>query len=182
MIVRVGRWIATPDIETQYAPDNYLVSHSLLFTFDTYTQTGITVNISHPARRFSLLFRRNGPAQRAVDPRRGPTAAQPSSPLPPGSPADFSSNALATEADTSGGEEPAPQNMAKNCADCGPLLPGRRSNAPPTRAQSAPHTSLSLARAVSDMGKGCASHVCDGGQLALRIPAFVEGLSARPLT
>jgi hypothetical protein len=40
MVVRVGRWIACPDIETQYAPDNYLGSHSLLFTFDTYTQTG----------------------------------------------------------------------------------------------------------------------------------------------
>jgi hypothetical protein len=41
MIVRVGRWIACPDIETQFAPDNYLGTHSLLFTFDTYTQTGI---------------------------------------------------------------------------------------------------------------------------------------------
>ena len=41
MIVRIGRWIACPDIETQFAPDNYMGSHSLLFTFDTYTQTGI---------------------------------------------------------------------------------------------------------------------------------------------
>jgi hypothetical protein len=41
MIVRVGRWIACPDIETQFAPDNYMGSHSILFTFDTYTQTGI---------------------------------------------------------------------------------------------------------------------------------------------
>jgi hypothetical protein len=40
MSVRVGRWIACPDIETQYAPDNYLGTHSLLFTYDTYTQTG----------------------------------------------------------------------------------------------------------------------------------------------
>jgi hypothetical protein len=38
--MRVGRWIACPDIETQYAPDNYMGSHSLLFTYDTYTQTG----------------------------------------------------------------------------------------------------------------------------------------------
>ena len=43
MIVRVGRWIACPDIETQFAPDNYMGSHSILFTFDTYTQTGIMV-------------------------------------------------------------------------------------------------------------------------------------------
>jgi hypothetical protein len=41
MIIRVGRWIACPDIETQFAPDNYMGSHSILFTFDTYTQTGV---------------------------------------------------------------------------------------------------------------------------------------------
>src|SRR5262249_48890981 len=40
LILRVGRWIACPDIETQFAPDNFLGTHSLLFTFDTYTQTG----------------------------------------------------------------------------------------------------------------------------------------------
>jgi hypothetical protein len=40
-VLRVGRWIACPDIETQWAPDNYLGSHSILFTYDTYTQTGI---------------------------------------------------------------------------------------------------------------------------------------------
>jgi len=41
MEIRVGRWIACPDIETQFAPDNYMGSHSILFTFDTYTQTGV---------------------------------------------------------------------------------------------------------------------------------------------
>ncbi len=41
MIVRTGRWIACPDIETQFAPDNYMGSHCILFTFDTYTQTGV---------------------------------------------------------------------------------------------------------------------------------------------
>jgi Putative beta-barrel porin-2, OmpL-like. bbp2 len=41
MIMRVGRWVACPDIETQLAPDNYLISHSILFTYDTYTQTGL---------------------------------------------------------------------------------------------------------------------------------------------
>jgi hypothetical protein len=39
--IRIGRWVACPDIETQLAPDNFLGSHSLLFTYDTYTQTGI---------------------------------------------------------------------------------------------------------------------------------------------
>ncbi len=41
--VRVGRWIACPDIETQYSLDNYVGSHSLLFAVDTYTQTGVMV-------------------------------------------------------------------------------------------------------------------------------------------
>jgi hypothetical protein len=45
MIVRVGRWIACPDIETQFAPDNYLGSHSILFTYDTYTQTGVMATV-----------------------------------------------------------------------------------------------------------------------------------------
>jgi hypothetical protein len=45
MIVRVGRWIACPDIETQFAPDNYMGSHSILFTFDTYTQTGVMATV-----------------------------------------------------------------------------------------------------------------------------------------
>jgi hypothetical protein len=45
LIMRVGRWIACPDIETQFAPDNYMGSHSLLFTFDTYTQTGVMATV-----------------------------------------------------------------------------------------------------------------------------------------
>ncbi|MGA2256159.1 MAG: outer membrane beta-barrel protein, partial [Thermoguttaceae bacterium] len=44
MSIRVGRWIACPDIETQYGPDNYTCSHSLLFTYDTYTQTGVMMS------------------------------------------------------------------------------------------------------------------------------------------
>jgi hypothetical protein len=45
LVLRVGRWIACPDIETQFAPDNYMGSHSLLFTFDTYTQTGVMATV-----------------------------------------------------------------------------------------------------------------------------------------
>ena len=41
MNVRVGRYISLPDIEAQLAPNNYTYSHSLLYTFDAYTQTGI---------------------------------------------------------------------------------------------------------------------------------------------
>jgi hypothetical protein len=42
-VLRAGRWVACPDIETQFAPDNYMATHSLLFTHDTYTQTGVMV-------------------------------------------------------------------------------------------------------------------------------------------
>lgn len=45
MIITVGRWIATPDIETQFAPDNYMGTHSLLFTIDVYTETGVMATV-----------------------------------------------------------------------------------------------------------------------------------------
>lgn len=51
MVIRVGRWVACPDIETQLAPDNYLGSHSILFTYDTYTQTGVLLTF-RPAERW----------------------------------------------------------------------------------------------------------------------------------
>jgi hypothetical protein len=41
MNIRVGRYISLPDIEAQLAPNNYTYSHSLTYTFDCYTQTGI---------------------------------------------------------------------------------------------------------------------------------------------
>ncbi len=41
MNVRIGRIISVPDIEAQLAPNNLMASHSLLYGFDNYTQTGI---------------------------------------------------------------------------------------------------------------------------------------------
>jgi hypothetical protein len=41
MIVKVGRYISPADIEAQWATDNYLYSHSLMFTVDPYTFTGV---------------------------------------------------------------------------------------------------------------------------------------------
>ncbi len=41
MDIRVGRYISLPDIEAQLAPNNYTFSHSLLYTVDCYTQTGL---------------------------------------------------------------------------------------------------------------------------------------------
>jgi hypothetical protein len=41
MIVRVGRWLSLPDIEAQFSPQNYLMTHSILYTVDPYTQMGV---------------------------------------------------------------------------------------------------------------------------------------------
>jgi len=41
--VRIGRYISLPDIEAQLAPNNYTYSHSILYTYDCYTQHGVNV-------------------------------------------------------------------------------------------------------------------------------------------
>jgi hypothetical protein len=45
MNVSIGRYISLPDIEAPLAPNNYTYSHSLLYTYDCYTQTGINATI-----------------------------------------------------------------------------------------------------------------------------------------
>ena len=45
MVIQIGRYISPPDIEAQLAPQNYLYTHSLMFTYDCYTQTGINAAI-----------------------------------------------------------------------------------------------------------------------------------------
>jgi hypothetical protein len=45
MNVRMGRYVSLPDIEAQLAPNNYTYSHSILYTIDPYTQTGIVASI-----------------------------------------------------------------------------------------------------------------------------------------
>ncbi len=46
--LRIGRYISLPDIEAQLAPNNYTYSHSILYTYDCYTQLGanLTTKIS----------------------------------------------------------------------------------------------------------------------------------------
>jgi hypothetical protein len=39
--IRIGRYISLPDIEAQLAPNNLTAFHSLLYTYDPYTQVGI---------------------------------------------------------------------------------------------------------------------------------------------
>jgi hypothetical protein len=45
MVLKFGRYISPPDIEAQLAPDNYLWTHSLMFTVDNYTQTGLLASV-----------------------------------------------------------------------------------------------------------------------------------------
>ena len=45
LLLKVGRFISPADIEAQWAPDNYLYSHSLMFTVDPYTFTGVQATI-----------------------------------------------------------------------------------------------------------------------------------------
>ncbi|MEW6639460.1 MAG: outer membrane beta-barrel protein [Pseudomonadota bacterium] len=44
--VRVGRFISIPDIEAQLAPNNYMYSHSMTYTFDNYTNTGVQATLA----------------------------------------------------------------------------------------------------------------------------------------
>ncbi len=41
--IEIGRFISPPDIEAQLAPNNFLYTHSLMFDFDCYTQTGVLI-------------------------------------------------------------------------------------------------------------------------------------------
>ena len=41
LMIRFGRYISLPDIEAQLAPNNYMYTHSLTYTYDNYTNTGI---------------------------------------------------------------------------------------------------------------------------------------------
>jgi hypothetical protein len=45
MLLKAGRYISPTDIEAQWAPQNYMYSHSLTFMADPYTYTGLQVFI-----------------------------------------------------------------------------------------------------------------------------------------
>ena len=45
MNVRVGRFISVPGIEAQLTPNNYIFSHSLLYSVDPFTDTGIIATV-----------------------------------------------------------------------------------------------------------------------------------------
>jgi hypothetical protein len=41
LMLRVGRYISVPDIEAQLAPNNYMYTHSLTYSYDNYTNEGL---------------------------------------------------------------------------------------------------------------------------------------------
>ncbi|MBV8617871.1 MAG: outer membrane beta-barrel protein, partial [Curvibacter sp.] len=41
LMIRAGRYISLPDIEAQLAPNNYMYTHSMTYTYDNYTNTGV---------------------------------------------------------------------------------------------------------------------------------------------
>jgi hypothetical protein len=46
LLIRAGRFISAPDIEAQLAPNNYMYSHSMTYTFDNYTNTGVIATLA----------------------------------------------------------------------------------------------------------------------------------------
>jgi putative OmpL-like beta-barrel porin-2 len=46
LLLRFGRFISVPDIEAQLAPNNYMYTHSMTYTFDNYTNTGIQATLA----------------------------------------------------------------------------------------------------------------------------------------
>jgi hypothetical protein len=46
LMIRAGRFISIPDIEAQLAPNNYMYSHSMTYTFDNFTNTGVLATLA----------------------------------------------------------------------------------------------------------------------------------------
>jgi hypothetical protein len=46
LLIRAGRFISLPDIEAQLAPNNYMYSHSMTYSFDNYTNTGVQASLA----------------------------------------------------------------------------------------------------------------------------------------
>jgi hypothetical protein len=55
LLIRIGRYISLPDIEAQLAPNNYMYTHSLTYTFDNYTNEGIQLTLAATKNLFLQL-------------------------------------------------------------------------------------------------------------------------------
>jgi hypothetical protein len=55
MLVRLGRYVAIPDIEAQLAPINYMYSHSISYALDNYTNEGLIGTLAVTKNWFAQL-------------------------------------------------------------------------------------------------------------------------------
>jgi hypothetical protein len=55
LMLRLGRFISLPDIEAQLAPNNYMYTHSMTYTFDNYTNTGLQATLALTKQFFLQL-------------------------------------------------------------------------------------------------------------------------------
>ncbi len=55
LLIRVGRYISLPDIEAQLAPNNYMYTHSMTYTYDNYTNEGIQTTLAVTKNLFVQL-------------------------------------------------------------------------------------------------------------------------------
>ncbi|HVJ52555.1 MAG TPA: outer membrane beta-barrel protein [Aliidongia sp.] len=46
LMLRAGRYISLPDIEAQLAPNNYMYTHSMSYSFDNYTNEGVQATLA----------------------------------------------------------------------------------------------------------------------------------------
>lgn len=46
LLLRLGRYISIPDIEAQLAPNNYMYTHSMMYSFDNYTNEGLVASLA----------------------------------------------------------------------------------------------------------------------------------------
>ncbi|MEE3624455.1 outer membrane beta-barrel protein [Nitrospirillum sp. BR 11752] len=55
LMLRAGRYISLPDIEAQLAPNNYMYTHSMTYTFDNYTNEGVQATLAATKNLFLQL-------------------------------------------------------------------------------------------------------------------------------
>jgi hypothetical protein len=55
LLLRLGRYISLPDIEAQLAPNNYMYTHSMTYSWDNYTNTGLQSTLALTKQLFLQL-------------------------------------------------------------------------------------------------------------------------------
>ena len=70
MNIRIGRFISVPGIEAQLTPNNYMFSHSLLYSVDPFTDTGILATVQVNNQWLLQAGITGWPRRGAVDERR----------------------------------------------------------------------------------------------------------------